>query len=59
MTEGTPSYAFLDAGVQYKVNRNLTLGVAVYNIFDKQVTDESFGAVYDGRRYWASATYRF
>ncbi|WP_353172874.1 ligand-gated channel protein [Paracandidimonas soli] len=59
MAEGTPSFAFLDAGVQYKLNRNLTVGFAVYNIFDKQVNSEDFGAVYDGRRYWASATYRF
>lgn len=59
MSEGTPSFAFVDLGLHYRVNRNLSLGVAVYNVFDKQVLNEGFGAVYDGRRYWASATVKF
>ena len=59
MSEGTPSFAFFDVGVQYKLSRNVSLGVAVYNLFDKEVDTQDFGAVYDGRRYWASATFKF
>ena len=59
MSQGTPSFAFFDLGMQYRVNRSLSLGVAVYNVFDKRVDNDDFGAVYDGRRYWAGATVKF
>jgi len=52
----TPSFTFADLGGNYRVSRHLSLGVAVYNLFDKRVTSEDYGMVYDGRRYWASAT---
>jgi len=56
MSKGSPSFAFMDLGVRYQFNRSLSLGLAVYNVLDKQVTSQTFGAVHDGRRYWASAT---
>src|SRR5690606_5466484 len=59
MAQGTPSFTFLDAGLNYKVNKTTTVGFGVYNIFDKRVTDETFDAVYDGRRYWAQLTVGF
>jgi len=60
MAKGTPSFAFVDLGARYQLSRNVSLGVAVYNVFDKQVTNETgFGAVYDGRRYWANASVTF
>jgi len=57
--KGSPSFAFMDLGARYQVNRNLSLGAAVYNVFDKRVGAVPYGAVYDGRRYWASATVTF
>jgi len=59
MEEGTPSFAFLDMGVNYKMNKNISMGLGVYNIFDKRVRNDNFGAVYDGRRYWANLTLGF
>jgi len=53
------SYAFMDLGANYRWDRNLTVGVAVYNVFDKVLTNEDFGSVQDGRRYWANATVTF
>lgn len=59
MGEGTPSFTFVDAGLSYKLNKNTSLGFGIYNILDKRVTDETFDAVYDGRRYWAQLTVGF
>jgi len=56
MTKGSPSFAFMDLGARYQVNAKLSLGAAVYNVFDKRVDNEKFGATHDGRRYWLSAT---
>jgi outer membrane receptor for ferrienterochelin and colicins len=59
MAEGTPSFAFLDMGLNYQLNGNVSVGVGIYNVLDKRVTDETYGAVYDGRRYWAHMTVGF
>lgn len=59
MADGTASYAFVDLGVNYKVNRNVDVGLGVYNIFDKRVTNEDYGGTYDGRRYWLQLTANF
>lgn len=59
MAKGTPSFTFVDMGMNYKLSKNVDFGVGVYNVLDKHVTDESFGAVYDGRRYWAQMTVGF
>lgn len=59
MAEGTPSFTFVDVGLNYKLGKNLSAGFGIYNLFDKRVTNEAFGAVYDGRRYWAYLTASF
>ena len=59
MAVGTPSFAFFDVGFNYRVNKTLSTGFGIYNLFDKRVTDDSFDAVYDGRRYWAYVTASF
>ena len=59
MADGTASYAFVDLGVNYKINRNVDVGLGVYNIFDKRVTNEDYGGTYDGRRYWLQLTASF
>ncbi|MFA5663461.1 ligand-gated channel protein [Castellaniella sp.] len=59
MAEGTPSFTFVDLGVNYRLTKNLEAGVAVYNLFDKRVTSETYESVYDGRRYWAHLTASF
>ncbi len=59
MSHGTPSYTFVDAGLNYQVNKNVDLGVGIYNLFDKRVTYDDFDMVHDGRRYWAQMTVSF
>src|SRR5699024_3362517 len=59
MAHGTPSYTFVDTGLNYKVNKNVQLGVGIYNIFDKRVVYDDFDMVHDGRRYWAQMTVSF
>jgi outer membrane receptor for ferrienterochelin and colicins len=59
MAEGTPSFTFVDLGLNYKLNKNISFGLGVYNVFDKRVNDETYDAVYDGRRYWAQMTVGF
>ncbi|PHM75148.1 ligand-gated channel protein [Xenorhabdus kozodoii] len=59
MGDGHPSYTFFDLGMTYKVTKNLRVLGGVYNIFDKQVTSETHGAVLDGRRYNIGINYDF
>lgn len=59
MAKGTPSFTFVDVGLNYKVGKNTKLGAGIYNLFDKQVDDSTYGAQYDGRRYWLSVTAGF
>ncbi|WMC10838.1 TonB-dependent receptor [Oceanimonas pelagia] len=50
MDEGTPSYTFFDAGLVYGLTPTTDLTAGIYNIADKEVTNETYGAVLDGRR---------
>ena len=59
MAKGTPSFTFMDLGVNYAFSKNVKFGAGVYNLFDKRVDTTDFGAVYDGRRYWAKVTAGF
>ncbi|PHM51567.1 ligand-gated channel protein [Xenorhabdus sp. KK7.4] len=59
MSSGTPSYAFVDMGVTYSIMNNLRVLGGVYNVFDKQVTNEVHGATLDGRRYQVGINYDF
>ena len=59
MAKGTPSFTFMDVGLNYDFSKNVKLGLGIYNLFDKHVSDETYDAVYDGRRYWASLTVGF
>jgi len=57
--EGTPSITLVDMGGNYKLSQNLNLGLAVYNLFDKQVNKDDHNRTYDGRRYWLSLSMEF
>ncbi len=59
MANGTASYAFVDLGLSYKPQKNVNIVAGVYNIFDKEVTNENYGATLDGRRYNVGLTYKF
>ena len=59
MQAGTPSFTFVDVGLNYAFSKDVKLGAGVYNLLDKQVDYSGFRAAYDGRRYWASMTVGF
>lgn len=50
MDEGTPSYNFVDVGVNYQLTPTARVKAGVYNVADYKVTNESYGVVLDGRR---------
>ncbi|MDR0762681.1 MAG: TonB-dependent receptor [Campylobacteraceae bacterium] len=58
-TSGTPQYTFVDVGLIYRAEKNLDLKFGVYNVFNKEVTNEDSSYVLDGIKYNASFTYRF
>ena len=50
MSDGTPGYGFVDLGLAYKVNPRATAKFGIYNVLNKEVTNEDYGVVLDGRR---------
>ncbi len=54
-----PSYTTADLGANYQLSNNIKLGVGVYNLFDKEISEVEYGYVEDGRRYWASLAWQF
>ncbi len=59
MAAATPSFTFVDLGVNYAYSKDVKLSAGIYNLFDKQVDYTGYGAVYDGRRYWLGMTVGF
>ena len=59
MVEGTPSFTFVDVGLNYALSKDMKLGFGIYNLFDKRVDDLTYESVYDGRRFWLSLTAGF
>jgi len=54
-----PSYTLLDLGANYQLNDSLKFSAGIYNAFDKDITQEEYGYIEDGRRYWLGMTYSF
>lgn len=59
MAKSTPSYTFVDAGLSYQANKDLTITGGVYNILDKTVDYDNYNTTLDGRRYTVGMTYNF
>ncbi|MBP6115234.1 MAG: ligand-gated channel protein [Neisseriaceae bacterium] len=59
MSEGTPSYTFVDLGLSYKPQKNVNITAGVYNLLDKTIDVDTYDTVLDGRRYNIGATYQF
>jgi len=59
MGKGTPSFTFVDLGLNYALTHAAKLGFGIYNLFDKTVSDTTHGATYDGRRFWLNVTAGF
>ncbi|MFH7587726.1 TonB-dependent receptor domain-containing protein [Oceanimonas smirnovii] len=50
MSDGTPGYTFFDAGLVYQLTPGTNVTAGIYNLADKEVTNDTYGAVLDGRR---------
>ncbi|QDF28086.1 TonB-dependent receptor domain-containing protein [Halarcobacter anaerophilus] len=59
MSEGTPGYGFADAGLVYKASKTLQFKAGIYNLTNKEVTNDDYGVVLDGRRYIVGMNVRF
>ena len=46
-------------GGNYVLTKSVKLGFGIYNLFDKDITENEYGYVEDGRRYWASLGWQF
>ena len=54
-----PNYTLADVGGNYVLTKSVKLGFGIYNLFDKDITENEYGYVEDGRRYWASLGWQF
>lgn len=54
-----PSYTFVDVGLRYNLTEDTTFYTGIYNLFDKQVDDDTYDKVMDGRRYQAKISMKF
>jgi len=59
MESGTPSYGLFDAGFVYRATKDLTLKAGIYNIADKQITNDEYDIVLEGRRYTFGLNLKF
>lgn len=59
ISEGTPGYGFVDVGGVYQLTDDLDLKAGLYNIANREVTDDTYGVVLDGRRLNVGLTLDF
>lgn len=50
MSEGTPGYGFVDIGGVYRLTKNVDVKAGLYNVANKEITNEDYDVVLDGRR---------
>ncbi|MFY9104913.1 TonB-dependent receptor [Aliarcobacter cryaerophilus] len=59
MSSGTPGYGTFDAGIVYKATKDLSLKAGIYNIANKEITNDDYDVVLEGRRYTVGMNMRF
>ncbi len=47
-----PSTTLVDAGIGFRLSPQAKLNTGIYNVADKEIFQEEYGYVEDGRRYW-------
>ncbi|TCO74142.1 TonB-dependent receptor domain-containing protein [Rhodovulum euryhalinum] len=55
----TPGYTIVDMGARYRVNDRVDGFLGIYNVFDKKITNDTYGSLLDGRRYYLGLTATF
>jgi outer membrane receptor for ferrienterochelin and colicins len=59
MSEGTPGYGFVDIGAVYGLSRNVDLTAGLYNVANKEIANDDYEVVLDGRRLVVGVTVDF
>ncbi|OWL88608.1 TonB-dependent receptor domain-containing protein [Halopseudomonas aestusnigri] len=59
MSDGTPGSGFVDIGAGYRLTDNVNVKAGLYNVANKEVTNDSYGVVLDGRRLTVGMTVDF
>lgn len=59
MASGTGSYATVDIGGSYQLSKDLNFVAGVYNVLDRRIDMDDYGATLDGRRYNIGMNYNF
>lgn len=59
MSKGTGSYATVDIGGSYQLSKDLNFVAGVYNVLDRRIDMDDYGATLDGRRYNIGMNYNF
>lgn len=54
-----PAYTLVDMGMTYDITHNLKAFGGIYNLFNRQITNEEFGKALDGRRLHLGITAQF
>jgi len=54
-----PSNTLVDAGVGFRLSPQAKLNTGIYNLADKEIFEDEYGYVEDGRRYWLGVTVNF
>ncbi|OCG41282.1 hypothetical protein A9G28_06405 [Gilliamella sp. Fer1-1] len=54
-----PGYTFWDVGASFQINKDAKVYGGVYNLFDKNVSNEDFGKTLEGRRYFVGTEINF
>lgn len=49
----------MDVGGSYQLNKDLNFVAGVYNVLDRRINNENYGATLDGRRYNIGLNYNF
>ena len=49
MSDGTPGYGFVDLGLVYHLTQDVDVKAGLYNVANKEVTNEDYEVVLDGR----------
>jgi outer membrane receptor for ferrienterochelin and colicins len=52
-------YTFWDVGASFQINKDAKVYGGVYNLFDKNVSNEDFGKTLEGRRYFVGTEINF
>ncbi|WP_236692827.1 TonB-dependent receptor domain-containing protein [Pseudomonas sp. 10-1B] len=54
-----PAYTLVDLGGLYRVSKNMDIYAGLYNVFDRDVSNEDYGKTLDGRRLNMGVTLSF